>query len=41
MESSFLTSINYGYNERGWTDTIGSAQFTEVLNHHRNQAGAD
>ncbi|WP_437920408.1 DUF6443 domain-containing protein [Sphingobacterium sp. LRF_L2] len=38
--TSFLTTVSYGYNERGWVTNISAPQFTELLNYNVNTAGA-
>ncbi|WP_437922378.1 DUF6443 domain-containing protein [Sphingobacterium sp. LRF_L2] len=37
--TSFLTTVSYGYNERGWATNISAPQFTELLNYNVNTAG--
>src|SRR5690606_15430757 len=34
--TSFLTTVGYQYNERGWQSRAGSPQFTYQLNYHKN-----
>ncbi|WP_207795861.1 RHS repeat-associated core domain-containing protein [Sphingobacterium haloxyli] len=34
--TSFLTTVGYAYNERGWQSRAGSPQFTYQLNYHKN-----
>ncbi|MCS3555069.1 MULTISPECIES: DUF6443 domain-containing protein [unclassified Sphingobacterium] len=37
--TNFLSSVAYGYNERGWTTKATSPQFSYVLNYNLNSAG--
>ncbi|WP_437922388.1 RHS repeat-associated core domain-containing protein [Sphingobacterium sp. LRF_L2] len=37
--TNFLTTVSYGYNERGWATNISAPQFTELLNYNVNTAG--
>ncbi|WP_437918745.1 DUF6443 domain-containing protein [Sphingobacterium sp. LRF_L2] len=37
--TNFLTTVSYGYNERGWATNISATQFTELLNYNVNTAG--
>lgn len=36
---SYLQDVSYGYNERGWTNHIGSAYFDEVLRYDQPVTG--